>query len=104
MREVLPIIIKEILGIQIISRVDLPESLQHTKETVPDQLSKITDSTGKTYILHVEWQSEDDLNMDNRMLSYRVMLRQKYQLPVKQYVMFLARPKSAMPYAIDEEY
>lgn len=103
MRGVLPILEKDILGINIISRVDLPESLLHTKETVPDQLCKVTDDTGKTYILHLEWQSEDDVSMDNRMLAYRVMLRRKYQLPVKQYVIFLARPKSTMPYAIEEE-
>lgn len=103
MQEVLPVLVKEILGIDIILRDDLPESLQHTKETVPDQLSKVTDSAGETYILHLEWQSEDDRNMDNRMLSYRVMLRRKYKLPVKQYVIFLAKPKSNMPYTIDEE-
>lgn len=104
MNKVLPMIVKKILGIQIVSREDLPESLQHTKETVPDQLSKVTDAMGRTYILHIEWQSEDDPAMDNRMLSYRVTLRRKYQLPVKQYVIFLARPKSTMPYVINEEH
>ncbi|WP_316814249.1 hypothetical protein [Pedobacter heparinus] len=104
MDKVLPMVVEKILGIQIVSREDLPESLQHTKETVPDQLSKITDATGKTYIIHIEWQSEDDATMDNRMLGYRAMLRRKYQLPVQQYVIFLARPKSTMPYVIDEEH
>lgn len=103
MREVLPTVVRDILGIEIVTREDLPESLQHTKETVPDQLSKITDNTGATFILHVEWQSGDDPSMDNRMLSYRVMLRRKYSLPVKQYVIFLARTSSNMPYVIDEE-
>lgn len=51
MQKVLPMIVKDILGIRIVYREDLPESVQHTKETVPDQLSKITDDTGKTYIL-----------------------------------------------------
>jgi len=103
MREILPVIIKEILGIDIVVKEDLPESLQHTKEKVPDQLSKVTDRTGKTYILHIEWQSKDDSSMDNRMLSYRVMLRRKYKLPVKQYVIFLVKVESDMPYIIDEE-
>ncbi|WP_316811477.1 hypothetical protein [Pedobacter heparinus] len=104
MDKVLPMVVEKILGIQIVCREDLPESLQHTKETVPDQLSKITDATGKTYIIHIEWQSEDDATMDNRMLGYRAMLRRKYQLPVQQYVIFLAKPKSTMPYVIDEEH
>lgn len=103
MRQVLPIVIRDILGIDIVAREDLAEAVQHTKETIPDQLSKVTDHTGKTYILHLEWQSKDDSSMDNRMLSYRVMLRRKYKLPVKQYVVFLARAKSAMPYVIEEE-
>lgn len=103
MREVLPIVVKDILGINMTSREDLPESLQHTKETVPDQLSKITDDKGQTYILHIEWQSEDDPSMDHRMLNYRAMLRKKYKLSVKQYVIFLARSKSTMPNVIDEE-
>ena len=102
-REVLPVLVKEILGINIISREDLPESLQHTRETVPDQLSKITDDKGETYILHIEWQSKDDPSMDHRMLNYRAMLRKKYGLTVKQYVIFLGSPKSTMPYIIDEE-
>jgi len=103
MREVLPTVVKDILGIEIVAREDLPESLQHTKETVPDQLSRVTDVNGDTFILHLEWQSKEDPQMDNRMLSYRVMLRRKYKLPVKQYVIFLAKAKSEMPYLIDEE-
>lgn len=75
MREVLPMLVKDILGINITNREDLPESLQHTRERSPDQLSKITDDHGETYILHIEWQSKDDPSMDNRMLNYRAMLR-----------------------------
>lgn len=95
---------QEILGLNIVASEELQESLQHTKETIPDQLSKVMDHTGKSYILHVEWQSDNDPAMDNRMLEYRVMLRRRYKLPVKQYVIYLAKPKSTMPYAIDEEH
>ena len=103
MLKVLPELVKNVLGINVMHREDLSESLQHTKETVPDQLSKITDDKGNTFILHIEWQSEDDPSMDHRMLNYRAMLRQKYRLAVKQYVIFLAREKSTMPHSIDEE-
>jgi len=95
---------REILGLDIVKSEDLQESLQHTNETISDQLSKVTDHTGETYILHVEWQSDNDSAMDNRMLAYRVMLRRRYNLPVKQYVIYLAKPTSTMPYVIDEEY
>lgn len=42
MHKVLPRLVRDILGIDIVTQEDLPKSLQHTKETVPDQLSKIT--------------------------------------------------------------
>ena len=95
---------EKILGLNIVTRADLQESLQHTNEVVSDQMSKVTDDKGRTYILHIEWQSTDDPAMVNRMLGYRTMLRRKYNLPVRQYVVFLARPKSSMSYAIDEEH
>lgn len=103
MQKVLPVLVKDILDLNIVAQEDLQESLQHTTETIPDQLSKVTDSNGNTYILHIEWQSENDSSMDNRMLSYRAMLRRKHKLAVKQYVIFLAREKSVMPHTIDEE-
>jgi predicted transposase YdaD len=75
---------------------DMPKQKDHNSDYISGQ-SKLYDKIVK------EWQSEDDPAMDHRMLYYRAMLRQKYGLSVKQYVIFLARPKSTMPYIIDEE-
>jgi len=49
-----PEFMNKILGLNIIAREDLRESLQHTDEKISDQLSKVTDHTWKTYIIHVE--------------------------------------------------
>lgn len=70
MKKVLPDLIRDVLKIDLFRREELSDSLQHTNERFPDQLCKITDVQGNTYILHIEWQSEDDPSMDNRMLSY----------------------------------
>ncbi|EDM35021.1 hypothetical protein PBAL39_08080 [Pedobacter sp. BAL39] len=101
--KVLPELIRDILGIVIAKQEDLQESLQYTTERIPDQLCKITDIQGNTYILQLEWQSEDDPSMQDRMLTYRAMLRRKYGMVVKQYVIFLAREKSSMSDFIEEE-
>lgn len=103
MQKVLPALINDLLGIKIIDREDLPESIQYTNEVIPDQLSKITDSQGGTYILHIEWQSRKDVCMTNRMLTYRAMLRRKYNLLVKQYVIFLEHSNQKISPEIEEE-
>ncbi len=97
----LPVIIKEILGLEIISSEELPDDVQHTKERKPDALKKITDSNGNTYVLHVEFQVEDEKEMVYRMAEYSIMLMRKYQLPIKQYVIFLKDVKPTMPAFLD---
>lgn len=101
--EALPGIIKHVLGINIVKKEVLTSKLQQTKEREADRLTKVTDGSGKTYILNVEWQSRNDANMLSRMLEYRVMARRKYQLPVKQYVLYMGSEKLTMKDCIDEE-
>ena len=80
----LPVIIKDLLGLQIIVSEELPDDVQHTKERKPDALKKVTDSAGNTYVLHVEFQLEDEKEMVYRMAEYKVMLMRRYRLPVHQ--------------------
>ncbi|KAA8486843.1 putative transposase/invertase (TIGR01784 family) [Arcticibacter tournemirensis] len=101
--EALPGIIKHVLGINIVKKEVLTSKLQQTKEREADRLTKVTDGSGKTYILNIEWQSRNDANMLSRMLEYRVMARRKYQLPVKQYVLYMGSEKLTMKDCIDEE-
>jgi predicted transposase/invertase (TIGR01784 family) len=42
-------------------------------------------------VLHIEIQTQDDLAMLKRMYLYHVLLFEKYNLPVKQLVLFLGR-------------
>src|ERR1035437_9038344 len=82
----LPVIIRDILGLDIVQSEELPDDIQHTKERKPDALKKVTDATGHTYVLQVEFQIADEKEMVYRMVEYCGMLMRKYQLPVKQYV------------------
>jgi len=103
MKYALPGIIKNILGLTIVKSEELSHDLQHTKERKPDVLRKVTDPNNRTYILHVELQSQNEKDMVYRMVEYRVMLQRKYRLPVKQYVLFVGKGRLTMLSSIDEE-
>ena len=96
----LPAIIREVLRLDIAYSEEL---LQHTKERKPDALKKVTDTAGLTYLLQVEFQVDDEQEMVYRMAEYSVMLTRRYQLPVKQYVIFLKDSVPAMPTYINTE-
>jgi hypothetical protein len=99
----LPVIIRDVLGLDIAQSEELPDDIQHTKERKPDALKKVTDTTGHTYVLQVEFQTTDEKEMVYRMAEYSVMLMRRYHLPVKQYVIFLLDTKPMMPAYIDTE-
>lgn len=99
----LPVIIRDVLGLYIMHSEELPDDIQHTKERKPDALKKVTDTTGHTYVLHVEFQIADEREMVYRMAEYSIMLMRRYQFPVKQYVIFLRDTEPAMPTDIDTE-
>ncbi len=99
----LPVIIKEVLHLDITQSEELPDDVQHTKERKSDALKKVTDTSGNTYVLHIEFQIADEKEMVYRMAEYFIMLMRKYQLPVKQYVIFLKDVDPTMSTAINAE-
>lgn len=99
----LPVIVGEVLGLDIVKSVELPDDLQHTKERKPDALKKVTDSEGNIYVLHVEFQVRDEKDIIYRMIEYYAMLMRKYRLSVKQYVIYLGNKPSRMPTVLDTE-
>src|SRR5471030_3026721 len=88
LEKTLPVIIKEVLHLDIVQSEELPDDIQHTRERKPDALKKVTDATGHTYVLQVEFQTADEKEMVYHMAEYSVMLMRRYRLPVKQYVIF----------------
>jgi predicted transposase YdaD len=97
----LPVIIRDVLGLDITTSEELPDDIQHTKERKPDALKKVTDREGNIYVLQVEFQVVDEKEMVFRMAEYSIMLMRRYQLPVKQYLIFLRDTVPAMPTYID---
>ena len=60
-------------------------------------LKKITDDKGYNFVLHVELQTRDEIDMVWRMAEYLVMLSRLYKLEVKQYVIYIGVGISSMP-------
>lgn len=92
----LPGLIENVLGIHVINAEELPDSIQHTKERKPDALKKITDDKGETFVLHIEFQTENDPGMVFRMGEYLFMLLRLYQLQVRQYVIYIGEGRLTM--------
>lgn len=97
----LPVIVRDVLNLDVLMSEELPDDIQHTKERKPDALKKVTDTDGNTYVLQVEFQLEDEKEMVYRMAEYNIMLMRKYRLPIKQYVIFLKEKKPGMPTFLD---
>jgi hypothetical protein len=71
--------------------VKLPTSFSRTKERRSDFAIKVTESGKKPHIAHVEFQSDNDKNMDKRELGYYNDFYWQYNLEVIQYVIYLGR-------------
>ncbi|WP_229376264.1 hypothetical protein [Fibrella aquatilis] len=89
--DVIPNLMRDVLKITAVESEEIPDDVQHTKERKPDVLKKVTDETGDTFILQIEFQVANEEEMIYRMAEYYVMLARKYKLPVRQFVIYLGR-------------
>ena len=89
-------IVEEMLGISIKETFELKDSLQITIKREPDFLKRVIDENGKEWILHLEFQTTNDPNMIYRMAEYKALLLRKYQIPVRQVVIYLGSEKPKM--------
>ncbi|MDJ1466481.1 hypothetical protein [Xanthocytophaga flava] len=96
-------LIEKVLHIQVASYEKMPQELQRTLERKPDQLLKITDKQGNTFLLQLEFQLADEDKMVDRMLEYRAILNRKYDLDIRQYVLFLSDQVPQMSTRIEKE-
>ena len=94
LEKLLPMLIKEVLGMDIVHREQLPTRVQHTQEREPDilELVQLRDNTKKA--LHVELQLKDEQDMNFRLADYCIMLlRIDPHTPIEQYVIYLGNEK-----------
>jgi hypothetical protein len=84
------------LGIRIKDSRELKDKLQTTIEKEPDFIRVVRTDTDEEFILHLEFQTQDEEGMVYRMQEYYSLLRRKHGLPVKQFVIYLGRKASRM--------
>ncbi len=99
----LPALIQKVLGIRMSSSEDLTDTVQYTIERKPDVLKRVQDEQQDEFILHLEFQSVDDPRMLKRMLLYRALLYEKYELSVRQYVVYMGDESPVMPTHLQQD-
>jgi predicted transposase/invertase (TIGR01784 family) len=85
----LPGLIRNLLNIHAVNTEELPDDIQYTKERKPDVLKRVIDEKGNIFVLHIEIQVKDEPKMVFRMAEYFIMLLRQYELPVRQYVIYI---------------
>ena len=95
--------VEEMLGISIKETFEIKDKIQITIEREPDFLKIIIDQNGKEWILHLEFQTTNDPKMIYRMAEYRAILQRKYEIPVRQLVIYLGLEKPWMRTQLSKE-
>jgi predicted transposase/invertase (TIGR01784 family) len=96
-------IIHKVLGLDVRNAVKVPTSFSRTKEKRSDFAIKVSPLNEKPHIAHVEFQSDNDKNMDKRELGYYVDFYWQFDLEVIQYVIYLGAGTPTMKAEINHK-
>jgi hypothetical protein len=94
---------KKYLGLDIVKSEELKDKLQTTLEKEADFLRIIQTVSGEKFILHLEFQTANEKDMIYRMQEYFAILQKKFQLPVKQFVIYLGQGQVTMRTSLPKE-
>jgi predicted transposase YdaD len=87
--ELLPHMLKVVFGLDVPNLLNLKDKLQITIEREMDHLKMVVhEDPAKNYGLHWEVQSTDE-DMRRRNLLYYGLFYERYQLPLRQYVIYI---------------
>jgi predicted transposase YdaD len=100
---IIPALMNSVLGFQVVESVVIEEKLQQTKEKEADVLRIITDPSGRKFILHLEFQVDDYSKMVYRMIDYWGLLKSKYNLNIRQFVIFIGNKQPKMKTVLSED-
>ncbi|MEM0952461.1 MAG: hypothetical protein AAGI66_10035 [Cyanobacteria bacterium P01_H01_bin.74] len=73
----------------------LTDIVSYTKRE-PDYVSRFIDKDGDYALLHLELQTDDDKAMVHRMRQYQYMYESRFELPMRQYCIYLGQKPSKM--------
>ncbi|MET3128020.1 hypothetical protein ABID42_003139 [Arcicella rosea] len=100
---IIPALMNNILGFKVKDATVIKEKIQQTKEKEADALRIITAPNGEKFILHLEFQVDDYPKMIYRMADYWILLKSKYHLPVRQFVIFMGNKEPKMKNVLSED-
>jgi hypothetical protein len=92
----------KLFGIRPEAMEEITVDLHLTLERKPDVTRRITDEQGRKSILHIEFQVSDETEMVLRMQTYRALLQEVHQLPIRQFVVYLGQKKPIMKTRVSE--
>ena len=92
----------KLFGIRPETMEEITTDLQVTLQRKPDVTRKITDQDGQPRILHIEFQTSNETEMILRMQTYRALLQEVHQLPLRQFVVYLGQKNPTMKTSIAE--
>jgi predicted transposase YdaD len=93
----IPSILEKLCGLRPDKWQDLPTSFQRTRERRPDFLKKAVGLQGHgEHLVQIEFQSSNDPKMAKRMLDYYALIFANYDLPLRQFVIYVGRGAPAM--------
>jgi len=96
--------IERLLGYKIIKKQSLKDKMQTSIERECDFLFEITLENSDHFILHIEFQSQDDPSMLLRMTEYHGIIFKKYQMEIKHYLIYLGEKPTKMPTKLEERF
>ncbi len=99
---VIPAILDKVCGLRPEKLTDVLVNLPRTRERRPDFVKKAEGGEQEAnYLIHLEFQTGNDKRMEYRMLDYCTLLICQYELPVKQFVVFVGKGKPNMKTGIE---
>ena len=89
-------LIQKLLGLDLNNMVKLPTTFSRTKGKRPDFAVRVKKTGEPDEIVHVEFQTKNDDNMNKREIGYYNDFFWEYNLEVIQYVIYIGASKPTM--------
>ena len=99
----LPYLSRRIFGSAVVASQDIETKTQTTIEREADIIKKVTLQNGETFIMHVEFQSENNKHMIYRIKEYNAYIQSKYKMEIRHLVVYTGQPKPTMASKLKEK-
>jgi predicted transposase YdaD len=97
-------LVEERLGVKIQQYTPLKEKMQTTIEREMDFFYEVLTDSAETFILHLEFQTEDDPEMLARAQEYHGMAYRRKKMEIRHVVVYLGAAASKMETQLDEKF